>query len=78
MHEAAAVIAAPSTASQKAASGRPSVADKNLRTVQRANASPKQKSRRAAAPRRSMDGTCEKPATNGVSVARGHGEKEAA
>ncbi len=55
---------------QKAASGWPPVADKNLRTVQRAGVFLKQKSRRVAAPRRSTDGTCEKPAMDGISLPR--------
>ena len=66
------MISSRRTSSQKNASGRPPVARKNLR-VRPAGASPKQKSRRVAAPRRSVDGTCEKPATDGASVSRGHG-----
>ena len=54
---------------QKSADGRPPVAPQNLRgpTTTR---SPKQKSRRMAAPRRSDDGTCEKPPTDVASVPR--------
>jgi hypothetical protein len=64
------VIVPLSTNAQKAASGWPPVAAKNLRTVQRADASPKQKSRRVAAPRRSTAGTCEKPSMDGISLPR--------
>jgi hypothetical protein len=64
------MIPQSSTSTQKAASGRPPVANKNLRTFQRADASPKQKSRRVAAPRRSTDGTCEKPPTDRINLAR--------
>lgn len=59
----------PRPHSQKSVSGRPPVATKNLR-VRAAGAFPKQKSRRVAAPRRSVDGTCEKPATDAASLSR--------
>jgi hypothetical protein len=59
-----------STSTQKAASGWPPVAAKNLRTVPCVDASPKQKSRRVAAPRRSTAGTCEKPVMDGISLPR--------
>jgi hypothetical protein len=65
-----AMIVPLSTSTQKAASGWPPVADKNLRTVQRAGVFLKQKSRRVAAPRRSTDGTCEKPVMDGISLPR--------
>jgi hypothetical protein len=55
--------------SQKNASGWPPVADQNLR-VRSAEEWPKQKSRRVAAPRRSTDGTCEKPPTDAASLPR--------
>jgi len=53
--------------SQKSADGWPPVAPKNLR-VSVAALPDKQKSRRMAAPRRSGDGTCEKPPTDDVSL----------
>jgi hypothetical protein len=75
------VIPSPDTISQKTFSGRPPVVTKNLR-VRPATASPKQKGRRVVTPRRSMDGTCEKPATDVASVARcpahGHRQRETA
>jgi len=55
---------------QKAASGWPPVAPKNLRLCPSVGASVKQKGRRVAAPRRSIDGTCEKPPTDRISLAR--------
>jgi hypothetical protein len=65
-----ALIVQFSPSPQKAASGWPPVADKNLRTVRRAGVFLKQKSRRVAAPRRSTDGTCEKPSMDGISLPR--------
>jgi len=59
-----------SSSIQKAASGWPPVAPKNLRLCPSVGASVKQKGRRVAAPRRSIDGTCEKPPTDRISLAR--------
>jgi hypothetical protein len=57
-------------APQKAASGWPPVVGQNLRTPHVAAMLPKQKSRRAAAPRRSGTGTCEKPPPDAFSLPR--------
>ncbi len=59
-----------SSSIQKAASGWPPVAPKNLRLCPSVGASVKQKGRRVAAPRRSIKGTCEKPPTDRISLAR--------
>jgi hypothetical protein len=59
---------APNSKSPKSARGRPPVALKTCASGLR-TASGKQKSRPLAAPRRSMAGTCEKPATDSASVA---------
>jgi len=55
---------------QKAASGWPPVADKNLRPLEGTAVPIKQKSRRVAAPRRSGAGTCEKPSPDALSLPR--------
>jgi len=60
----------PSTDSQKAASGRPPVVTKNLRRRPAGMTASIQKSRLAAAPRRSATGTCEKPVTDAATIAR--------
>jgi len=65
-----AMIPARTTSTQKAAGGWPPVASKNLRSWPSSDASLKQKSRLAAAPRRSGDETCEKPPTDRISLPR--------
>jgi hypothetical protein len=52
------MLPSPSACSQKNASGRPPVAPKNLRALPSPRVPRIQKSRRAAAPRRSVPGTC--------------------
>jgi hypothetical protein len=62
------MLPSPSASSQKSASGRPPVAHKNLRALPTTTVPRREKSRRAAAPRRSVPGTCEKPATDAASL----------
>jgi len=64
------MIRAPSSSIQEAASGWPPVAPKNLRMCPSVGVSLKQENRRVAAPRRSIDGTCEKPPTDRISLPR--------
>lgn len=59
---------APSSSSQKVVAGRPLVAHKNLHPCP-AGGWPKQKSRRVAAPRRSISGTCKKPPIDRITPA---------
>jgi hypothetical protein len=53
---------------EKCAAGWPPVATKNLRVSRPPSTCLQEKSRLLAAPRRFVDGTCEKPATNRMSV----------
>jgi hypothetical protein len=62
---------------EKSADGRPPVAAKNLR-VSPVPLCRQETSRQMAAPRRSLDGTCEKPPTDRLSLPRRPGRRQRA